>query len=456
MTTYRVLLPHPFEARLLMMQRDGEWRLPEWEDSTPHSWQATEHVNRAVSVRFGTETTVLRCVLNQRDVPTQRLRVYELDNHSAPHDVVPASTWIGRGEMDMLRISDADTRALLTDWFMREAGELALRGSPWTRRGWYVEALSWSVARLREHAASLQTAPEQVRAWERDFVMRLQADIGSFYFKAISGMSMHEPALSRWLAEQYAGSFPEVVAVDESRGWLLQRAVAAGALPLDEVREEEEWYRAARRLGEVQVETTRRLGELRQLDVPYRGLEVLARRVPELCADEAALRGGGPEALTAGELDRVAALGPTLLTLCEELASFQIPDALDHGDLRACNVLSTLGGPVYVEWMESSISHPFFSLGSLMPEAIGLLPSVSRESRRRMRDSYLAAWTGYAPADHLVRAFEIAQVLAPVQRAATTHAEVLPGAGFDWELTALVPECMREALRRLSGEYRVD
>jgi hypothetical protein len=452
MTTYRVLLPHPLESRLLMMQRDGEWRLPEWDDPTGHSWQATEHVNRAVSARFGTETTVLRCLLKKADSPGHRLLVYELDNHSAPHDIVPASTWIGRGEMDMLRITDADTRALLTDWFMREEGELALRGSPWTRRGWYVEALSWSVARLREHAASLSSAPEQLRAWERDFVMRLQTDSGSFYFKATSGIFGHEPALSRWLAEQYAASFLEVAAVDVPRGWLLQREVAAGALPLDEVREEEEWYLAARRLGEIQVETTRRLAELRQLDVPYRGLELLARRIPELCADEAVLKGSGPEALTAAEMERVAALAPTLLALCEELASFEIPDALDHGDLRARNVLSTLGGPVYVEWMESSISHPFFSLGSLMPEAIGLLPAVSRESRRRMRDSYLAAWKGHGSTAHLVRAFEIAQVLAPVQRAATTHAEVLPGAGFDWELAALVPECMREALRLLLGE----
>ena len=51
MTTYRVLLPHPLETRLLMAHAHGEWRLPEWEDATEHPWQAMDHVNRAVAAR---------------------------------------------------------------------------------------------------------------------------------------------------------------------------------------------------------------------------------------------------------------------------------------------------------------------------------------------------------------------------------------------------------------------
>lgn len=452
MTTYRVLLPHPLESRLLMMQRDGEWRLPEWEDPTPHSWQSTEHVNRAVAARFTTETTVLRCLLDRpASGGSHALRIYELDNHSAPHDVVPASTWIGRSELDMLRITDADTRALLLDWFMRDAGELALRGSPWTRRGWYIEALTWTVGQLREQGLAPSRPPEQIRAWERDFAMRVSTDAGSFSFRATAGAFMHEPALTAWLAREFAGSVATVVAADPDRGWLLQQDVTAGTLPLDEVREEEEWYLAARRLGEIQAATAERLPELRSLDVPDRGLEVLARRIPRLCADTAALT-RGPEGLSRAEADRVAALAPTLLTLCEELASFDIPDALEHGDLRACNVHSTLGGPIFVEWLDSSIAHPFFSLSSLMSEVAGLLPAVSRESRRSLRDSYLMPWAPHAPRDHLLRAFETARVLAPVHRAATAHAEVLPTAGFQWEVAAAVPVSMRELLRRLAGE----
>jgi hypothetical protein len=451
MICYRVLLPHPVDSRLLMIQRDGEWRLPEWDDSTEHAWQSTEHVNRAVAARFGAETTVLRCVADDTD-GTAGTRIYELDNHSAPHDVVPASTWIGRGELDMLRISDMDTRALLMDWFMRDAGELALRGSAWTRRGWYIQALAWTVASLRELGVAPAGEPVQLRAWERDFVMRVPTAAGNFCFRATTGSFMHEPLLTEWLAQVFDGSVLDVVAVDADRGWLLQREVAAGALPLEEVREEEEWYLAARRLGEIQAATAARLPELRRLDVPYRGLEVLARRIPALCADTAALTAGGQAALTPGEARRVAALAPSLLTLCEELASCGVADALEHGDLRAASVLSTLGGPVYLEWLDSSVSHPFFSMGTLLEEAVALLPAVSSEARRRLRDSYLAGWATTLPQEHLVRAFEIARILAPVHRAATAHAEVLPEAGYAWELEPVIPRAMRAVLDALAPQ----
>ena len=64
-----------------MAHAHGEWRLPEWEDSTEHPWQAMDHVNRAVAARYGMETTVLRCVRTGYDVQAEgETRVYELDN----------------------------------------------------------------------------------------------------------------------------------------------------------------------------------------------------------------------------------------------------------------------------------------------------------------------------------------------------------------------------------------
>ncbi|CAN5817867.1 hypothetical protein BH23GEM9_BH23GEM9_15550 [soil metagenome] len=450
---YRVLLPHPLESRLLMMQREGTWRLPEWEEPASPSWWLTSHVNRAVAARFGMETTVLRCL---RDGPTddagQRLRVYELDNHSAPHDMVPTGTWIGRAELDMLHITDADTRDLIEYWFRRDAGEIALRGSPWTVRGWYVEALAWAVAQLREHGAVITDPPEQLRTWERSFLMRISTDSGAFYFKAAPDINAYEPLLMEWLARRFPGNVPEIVAADPRRGWFIQRVSAGGALPLEQVREEEEWYRAIRRLGEIQLDCSRATGELRRLGVPYRGLDVLAHRIPELCSDAGALMPEGGGGLSPAEFDRVATLGPSLLALCEELASLDLPDSLEHGDLEPLSVLSSLGEPLYLDWSDSSISHPFFSPSMLMSAASALLPASSRETRRRLRDSYLAAWTDLIHHDRLDRAFEIARVLAPIHSATRIHAELLPIAGYVWEIQGAIPARMRSVLRLIAGD----
>jgi hypothetical protein len=410
-------------------------------------------VNRAVAARFGMETTVLRCVRERVDPVTGRtLRVYELDNHSAPHDMVPASTWISRGEFDMLRVADPQMREMIGEWFGRGAGELTARAPEWTRRGWYVEALAWSIALLREIGAVAAGTPEQLRAWERSFLMRIPTSAGAFYFKAAPPMFAHEAPLMTWLANHYPDNVPEIVAVDVERGWVLQREANGAALPLNEVREEEEWYRAVRRLAEIQLDSSRRVRELRAVGCPHRGLEILARRIPRLCADAGAMLPGQPDGLTRREIEQIAALAPTLLALCEELASYDLPDALEHGDLWANNVLSTLSGPIYLDWSDSSLSHPFFSVSQLMIEAAGLLPASSRESRRQLRDSYLLPWRVAAGGESLDRAFEIARVLAPVHLAATVHADLLPAAGHRWELEPAIPANMKLALQLLLDE----
>lgn len=451
MTTYRVLLPHPLESRLLMMHTHGDWHLPEWVDAAPHPWQVTDHVNRAVAARFGMETTVLRCVRAHTDGGSgDETRVYELENHSAPHDMVPSSTWISRAEVPMLPVADPETRELIDAWFSREAGEVARRGPAWMRRGWYVEALAWATARLGERGLPTHTTPEQLRSWERSFVMRIATEQGTWYFKAVPPVFAHEPALVHWLAREYPDHFPDVLAIDAARGWFLERAVAGDALPLAEAREEEEWYRAVRRLAEIQVECSKRTPELGELGCPHRGLDVLARRIPPLCADEDAFLPGQPCGLSRAEIARLAALAPTLLTLCEELASYGIPDSIEHGALVASTVLSSFDGPVYVDWSSSSLSHPFFTVSRIMSEAVSLVPATSRESRRRLRDSYLMPWAALVPDPTLVRAFEIARVLAPVHQAATAHAELIPASGYRWEVECGVPAAMRTALQLLA------
>lgn len=435
-----------------MMRVHGEWHLPEWVDPTEHAWQATDHVNRAMSARFGVETTVLRCVRETRDPDSGRLsRVYEMDSHSLPRDMVSGSIWVSGEDLSSREIADPATSSLLRDWFRRDAGEEALRGPPWMRRGWYSEAMEWAAARLRSAGLSVIGRPEQSRADERAFLMKIRTDGGICCFKAVPPVFGHEPALVEWLADRYPQNLPEMVATDPARGWLLHREISAGAQPVNEVREEEEWYRAVRRLGEIQVDCTQETAILGKLGLPHRGLDVLASRIPKLCADTAAAAAGG-QALSSANAARFGSLGPTLLALCEELASYEIPDSLEHGDLWATNILSTLSGPVYLDWSHSSLSHPFFSLSQLMVEALGLLPASSRESRRRLRDSYLEPWSLVAPQRRLTRAFEIARVLAPVHFAATIHAELLPDTGYRWEVEQDIPTLMRTALQRLGDD----
>lgn len=451
MTRYTVLLPHPLEPRVLMFNVHGEWRLPCWEDGAQHIWQETDHVNRAAAARFGVETTVLRCVRSRTDPATGDVdRVYELENHSAPHDVAPGATWVGPAELELLHVPDPEVRELVNAWFNRQSGERAATGPAWTRRSWYIEALAWAVARLSDIGVMATRTPQQLRASERSFVMRIRSHTETFYFRAAPFVFAHEPPLMQWLALTYPMNVPEVIAVDAQRGWLLQREAGSGALPLSEEREEVVWYRAVRRMAEIQLDTVRKTHELRSLGCPSRGLDVLARRLPRLCADSSVMMLGSPGGLTRREIERIATLPPTLLALCEELASFDLPDCLEYGDLRAGSIFSTVSEPVYLDWSDAAVSHPFFTICALLDDAVRLLPSTSREAQRGLRDSYLGPWRIVADPDRLIRAFEVARLLAPFHRAATVHAELLPATAFTWELESTIPALLRSGLRTLT------
>jgi hypothetical protein len=185
---------------------------------------------------------------------------------------------------------------------------------------------------------------------------------------------------------------------------------------------------------------------LRGIGVPQRSLDVLALRIPLLCTDVPAMLLGSACGLNRREIDTVAALSPALVALVSELSQIGLPDTLEHGDLGASSILTTGRGPVFLDWSDSSISHPFFSLFRLIHDAASLLPASSLESHRRLRDAYLEPWLAVARTEDLVRAYEIAHRLAPVHFATIAHAELIPAAGYRWEIACAVPANMRHAL----------
>lgn len=430
-----------------MLQIHGEWRLPHWEDATEHDWQATDHVTRAVAARFGAETTVLRCARDQLDAVTgERERIYELENHSAAHDMPLAATWVSHSDLGQLRLDSVELRDLLQDWFARTTGAVPARGAPWTQHGWYVQALAWAAAQLRERGLVVERSPEQLRAWERKFVMRLRAEGSSYLFRAVPPVFGHAPALAEWLHRHLPQYVPELIAADETRGWYLVRELEDVSAPLEETREETLWEDAARALAELQIATITRTADLRELGVPVRTLDVLAHRIPKLLRDGAAMLLGGACGLTRAQMQQVVLLEPRLLEMCEELSALPVPPALEHGDLLAKHIQVSLQGPQFLDWAAASIAHPFFSLFHLLDDAASLVAESSMESQRQLREVYLEPWRELAPREQLERAFVIARVLAPLHLAATVHTEILPATGWRWELECAVPQNLRRVL----------
>ena len=115
-------------------------------------------------------------------------------------------------------------------------------------------------------------------------------------------------------------------------------------------------------------------------------------RVPTLPARyERFLRGELP--LEEDELRRLHEFAPRFAELCAELAAHDVPETIQHDDLHHANVYSDGKQLRLLDWGDSSVAHPFFSLVvtfRFLEEINKLLPSDPWFAR--LRDAYLEPW----------------------------------------------------------------
>jgi len=90
-------------------------------------------------------------------------------------------------------------------------------------------------------------------------------------------------------------------------------------------------------------------------------LNQFSEKYRELIEDERLLLNDG---VTQDELKALHQLSPKCISLCEDLAQYQIPETLNHCDFHENNMLydNQTGNINIIDWGEVAITHPFFSL----------------------------------------------------------------------------------------------
>ncbi|MGN6798281.1 MAG: phosphotransferase [Gaiellaceae bacterium] len=104
---------------------------------------------------------------------------------------------------------------------------------------------------------------------------------------------------------------------------------------------------------------------------------------------------------------------PYVAERIDRLAGSRLPATIDHGDLHDANVFSSAGGVRIIDWGDSAVAHPFFTLSVAQPQEVVWT---------------LEAWEGYAPADELEEEAAIVEELRFLLRA------------LNWEHTAALGE----------------
>jgi hypothetical protein len=297
-----------------------------------------------------------------------------------------------------------------------------------TSPDWLAAAHAWIGAAAAQHGRAIAGPIELIHERPWSTVLRAPTDRGDWYFKAVAPLLAHEIALTRALAAWIPDALLPVLAVDEAKGWLL---MPDGGMRFREViradRDLSHWQRVLPVYAAAQMSLVPHVADLLAMGVPDRRPSQLPRLYERLLADLPRLGVNSADALTTGQLQQLQAAIPQVKALCAELAAYPIPATLHHGDLHDGNIFLHGDRPLFFDWGDASISHPFVSLRTVFVsvEITFDLPDGGAVNLP-FRDAYLEAWTGYAPIEDLVAAFRLSQRLAPIVSALSWYRAVAP------------------------------
>lgn len=456
---YFVILPHANanQPAILMLSGPDGWSLPGWQTGELIFWQSTGYVNSQVLDLLGVRAVTLRALHVAQSQSGNFVRIYDLENLS-PKWVAPAnSKWIKLVGLNGLKLAQPEQRDLLENWFKEAAEGYPERRRTWARKGWFEEATQWITGQLTELGFIPDKPLEQVRSWERSCVLRQCAGENSFYFKVVPPMFSHEPRLQLALGNLFPASFPQILSFEPARNWFLMEDF--GGHSLEKEADLTHWKAALQRYAQLQKASIAQTTNLLEFGCPNGRLEKLAAQIQPFLAE---LPGDYP--LSREEVEQLQALLSQLIDDCRELAGFNLPLTLDHGDFWPSNISVNEAKTDYLffDWSDATITHPFFSVSIFVrPEMLEETAQYSSDPAIRqmlqdptavsqeLSEAYLQAWTGFtnfADKTTLRQTFQLAGKLAPLYYALLYHFVILPGMEVRWEMRNMVAFYLRMLL----------
>jgi hypothetical protein len=294
---------------------------------------------------------------------------------------------------------------------------------PWRQPGWLDEANAWIQDTLAEKGIRLTGPIEQYHRTPWSTVLRVATPGGHVYFKAPAPVLIHEAAITQALSHWRPDCILPPIAFQLERGWMLLPDGGTRLRELIKVAgESRPWKTVLPAYASLQMDMVSHRDEMQALGVPDRRLAKLPSLFERLLANEQALRVSYPDGLTKVEVERLRELVPVLSATCQELARFEIPESLDHQDLNDGNVFVNDDHAVFFDWSEASITHPFFSVRTVV---VSLEMTLGLEEGSvpvpLIRDAYLEPWTKHFAPENLLKAFELAQRLWMIPGALAWH-----------------------------------
>lgn len=375
------------DGRVLVDLARGTPKLPRMEFPGQHPPMNSKLTER-VRIDLGLEAVLLE----QIDFATAVLQT------SSTRPPAPSGfRWVDIGQL-------TGERSSLAHW-----SALADPAADWFRPGWFARADDYIDERLLEMGRTRRGRTTQVKHWSMSAVLRTPTDAGAVYLKATLPLLADEPGITRHLSSLDVGPFATIRHSAPSECWWLAddfggvSAIDAGI---------GERLECVRQLVRIQRATMSHVGELSELGCRVLDSEALSGRVIDIIGrDDLWLAPDSwknrHRALSSGEVVRLRALVPRLLSDVEKLDRLGVPATLVHRDLHLDNAVIRRDGILLHDWGFATIASPLLSLASWLDDA--------REAdSARYVDAYVDAWRDDIDPELLRKAWRIAKPLAAI------------------------------------------
>jgi aminoglycoside/choline kinase family phosphotransferase len=321
----------------------------------------------------------------------------------------------------------------------------------WQNSNWQKGAHDWIRSQAEHNSIRLTGEIKQFHIYHWSTVMRVPSTEGTLFFKATAPETTQEIALTQKLAEWYPQDMPELVAVDIERGWMLMRdggePLRASIRPTKDIKL---WEPVIKRYAELQIGLAKHADEILAFGIPDHRLASLPHLYSQLLTDEESLMIGQEKGLTPYEFRQLQNLKLRFEEICAELAAFDIPESINHGDFHDGNVLIKNGRITFFDWGDADVTHPFVSLRTFFVSiemALDLDDYVFTPEMAALLDRYLEPFQKCASGNDLLKAYTLSKPVASIVKTLAWHQSITQmDDSIREEYSWIVPEVLREFL----------
>ncbi|HXH54383.1 MAG TPA: phosphotransferase [Gammaproteobacteria bacterium] len=232
--------------------------------------------------------------------------------------------------------------------------------------------IKWAEAFLLSHGYTLVALPETIQKTPYSSVVRFLTSSGAIYLKQTPPTLFLEAETMEILCNQFHANVPTVIQQNKALNCFLMKDYGGSLREhLKNDFQPDLLCQGIKKYTHIQRAVENDMDAFFALGVPDWRLGKLPEFYMKLIGEEREENLLRQDGITTNELKILHEFYPIFLSMCELLASYKIPETLDHCDFHDNNILIEKNTKVLtiIDWGETVIAHPFFPLISFISTA---------------------------------------------------------------------------------------